>query len=85
MKIATYLGLFVVGLSFFYIIYLIILKFSPHTVVEVWNFLVLAIILLAGVQLICLGVLGEYVGRVGEEVRKRPLYVVREIFDEYKK
>lgn len=85
LKIATYLGLFVVGLSFFYIIYLVILKFSAHTVVEVWNFLVVAIILLGGVQLICLGVLGEYVGRVGEEVRKRPLYIVRRIFDEYKK
>ncbi len=82
LKIATYLGSFVVGLSFFYIVYLVILKFSADTVVEAWSFLVAAIILLGGVQLICLGVLGEYLGRVGEEVRKRPLYIVRKVFDE---
>jgi len=86
LKIATYLGFFVVGLSFLYIIYLIIIRFFvAGTAVEAWNLPVVAIILLGGVQLICLGILGEYIGRVGEEVRKRPLYVVREIFDEDKK
>ncbi len=51
---------------------------------QAWSSLVVLILLLAGVQLLTVGVLGEYVGRIYDEVRRRPLYLVREVqgFDE---
>lgn len=42
--------------------------------------IILAIVFLAGIQLFCVGILGEYVGRIFDEVRRRPLYLIRDVF-----
>jgi len=81
LKIATYLGFLVAGLSFIYTVYVIILEIFAHIIPKGWSSLIMAILFLGGVQLICLGVIGEYISRIGEEVRRRPLFIIRKIID----
>jgi len=79
LKIAGYFGFIIAGLSFLYLIYVIILKLFTNTLIQGWTSLIAAILFLGGIQLICLGIIGEYIGRIGEEVKHRPLYIIKEI------
>jgi dolichol-phosphate mannosyltransferase len=79
LKVASAFGFVSAGISFFFMIYGVVAKtFFPQTVVPGWASTFSAILFIGGVQLICLGILGEYVGRIYEEVKKRPLYIVQE-------
>lgn len=60
------------------IIYAIALRLLTNFWVEGWTALMIAILFIGGVQLICVGVLGEYIGRIYNEIKGRPLYVVQE-------
>nr|AIA88504.1 CAZy families GT2 protein [uncultured Saccharopolyspora sp.] len=61
------------------IVYALVMKFArPDVTIEGWTFIVISLLLIGGVQLIMLGILGSYIGRIYVEVQDRPLYVVRE-------
>lgn len=79
LRLATYMGFLFSGLSFAMAIFYFITFFAFHkTAGSGFTTLIISVLFLGGVQLICAGILGEYIGRIYEEVKRRPLYVVRE-------
>lgn len=78
LRLATYLGFAVSFISFFFILYTLYQKYFKHDVVQGWSSLMVSILFIGGVQLICLGIIGEYLGRIMDNVKQRPLYIVRE-------
>jgi glycosyltransferase involved in cell wall biosynthesis len=77
LQLATYVGLLSAGLAFFAIPVVVGLHFAG-SYLPGFGSLTIAILLLGGIQLIALGVIGEYVGRIYDEVKHRPLYIVRD-------
>jgi glycosyltransferase involved in cell wall biosynthesis len=73
---AVWLGLFASAVGFCLALYAIVAHFAGLPLVPGWASLMVAILFMGGVQLVMLGVVGEYLGRVYDEVRQRPLYVV---------
>lgn len=80
LKIATFMGLLVFITAFLYGLHVLYLAFFTDSLVHGWASIMVVMLGLGGTQLIILGVLGEYVGRVHEEVKARPLYVVEGLY-----
>lgn len=79
LRLITRLGLLAVCLALVGIAYAVAQKvFWPETTVEGWTWLVVAVLLMGGVQMLSLGVIGSYVGRIYAEVQHRPLYLLRQ-------
>lgn len=76
-RIITMLGCLVALLSFAGVIYAVISAFSGR-VVPGWTSMTCIICFVSGVQLVCLGVLGEYIGKIYMEVKHRPRYIISE-------
>lgn len=77
LRAVSVVGLVLAMLAFVYGAYLSIVYLMYGHAVSGWTTLEVSLMLLAGIQLISLGVVGEYVGRVFAEVKQRPLFVVR--------
>lgn len=80
LKVWSYVGLLVAIPSFFYASFLVIRTLIYGIDFPGYASIMVAVLFLGGVQLVSLGVLGEYLGRVYEEVKGRPLYLVRESY-----
>ena len=78
LKVWSYIGVTISFISLLYALMLVIRTLIFGVDVPGYASLMVAILFLGGIQLITLGVLGEYLGRVYEEVKGRPLYFVRE-------
>ena len=78
LKIASVLGLVVALVGIAYGAFTVIDRFLHHGVVPGYTTLVVAVLVLGGVQLACLGIIGQYLGRVYEESKGRPLFILWE-------
>ena len=76
LKIATWMGYSASALAFIYLISVFVQKFILKITTPGWATIVVAMLFLGGVQLICLGIIGEYVGRIFNEIKPRPIYIV---------
>ncbi len=77
LQLATYAGIISAGVAFIAIPVVVILRLVG-SYLPGFGSITIAILLLGGIQLIALGLIGEYVGRIYDEVKHRPLYIVRE-------
>lgn len=75
LKLATWLGYATSLLAFLYLVSVFVQRLLGMTVPG-WATIMVALLFLGGVQLICLGIIGEYLGRVFNEIKPRPIYVV---------
>lgn len=78
LQVATYIGFASALLAILGIIVTVILRLSGSHAFYGQATTLVSVLFLGGVQLICLGILGEYLGRIYDEVKGRPLYIVRE-------
>ncbi|GAC1359509.1 MAG: glycosyltransferase family 2 protein [Herpetosiphon sp.] len=78
LQLATYLGFMISGLSLLFIVMVVILRLSRSSAFAGQATTLVSVLFLGGIQLISLGVIGEYLGRIYDEVKHRPLYILAE-------
>jgi len=78
LKLASLLGFLLSFVSAIWMIVVLYLKLFTHSTVTGWSSLVMAVLFFNGVVLMMLGVIGEYIGRIYDEVKQRPLYILKE-------
>lgn len=78
LRVAIHVGLSAAVLALLGVAYALVMRLATSNWVEGWTLLFIAVLFIGGVQLMFMGVVGEYVGRIYGEVKRRPLYLVRE-------
>lgn len=79
LRVWTYVGLFISMISFIYAIFIISRAMIFGIDVPGYNSLIVAILFLGGIQVMGIGIIGEYLGRIYMEAKKRPTYLIRQI------
>jgi polyisoprenyl-phosphate glycosyltransferase len=82
LRFAAYFGFAVSAIAFVYALVVIVaklLRVNPPAYTPGWASTIVAVVFLGGVQLISLGIIGEYLGRIYDQVKGRPLYLVSDI------
>lgn len=78
LSIASWFGMFMTGVSFLAILFVVVRKLIFGDPVAGWASMVCIITLIGGVQLFCMGIMGQYISKTYTEVKKRPHYIVAE-------
>jgi glycosyltransferase involved in cell wall biosynthesis len=76
LRVALKLGFFTSLIALFGIFYVLGMRLFTSNWVSGWTLMMIAVLFFGGVQLICMGIIGEYVGRTYNESKRRPLYIV---------
>ena len=78
LKLASWLGYLASLLAFIYLASVFVQRLMGQTV-EGWATIMVAMLFLGGVQLICIGIIGEYIGRIFNETKSRPMYIIESV------
>ena len=79
LTLSSILGFFCASISFLLILYGLISKYLyPDAIIQGWASIFVVTVFLGGIQLLSIGILGEYLGRIFEEIKGRPLYITEE-------
>jgi dolichol-phosphate mannosyltransferase len=78
LRLAGILGVIASLLGGLYLIYVLIVRFTTGAVAPGWTSILGAVLLMGGLQLLCLGVAGHYLGKMYDEIKRRPLFIVAE-------
>ncbi|MFZ3060719.1 MAG: glycosyltransferase family 2 protein [Candidatus Methanoperedens sp.] len=76
LHISMVLGLLISLLSFIYLVYALYIRFFTNEALEGWTSIIISVLFIGGIQLISIGILGEYLGKIFYEVKKRPRYII---------
>ncbi len=78
LKFASICGFVVSGIAFIVMLYALYSRFISKDYIEGWTSIIISVLFLGGIQLISIGIIGEYISRLSSNVRNRPLYIIRE-------
>lgn len=79
-KLASYIGALFIALGLAYVVLLLLFKLLGSVAIGGWNLVIACQLVLTGFLLTMMGIMGEYIGRIYDEARNRPLYIVREYY-----
>lgn len=85
LQLANYAGGILITFGFTYLMAMFFFKVFNASVIAGWNLVISLQLILTGVLLTMMGIVGEYIGRIYDEARERPLYIVREYYGMTKK
>lgn len=75
LKVASLMGFFVSGVAFAIMLYALYIRFFHNDYVQGWTSMILSVMFIGGIQLVCVGIIGEYISRISTNIRQRPLYI----------
>ena len=84
LRLSSYLGFGSAFVGLLYSIRVLYLKYFTNETITGWSSIVIVVLFLGGTQLISLGLIGEYLSRVHEQTKNRPLYVIENIYQKLK-
>jgi len=81
LRYITSIGIIMAFVSFLFIVWALVARFTGYTV-DGWTSLVGIMALIGGIQLFCLGIIGEYIGKIYSEVKQRPKFIIEKTTDD---